>query len=269
MSLDAGEPLYAAAYPGPTRTLAGDMVGSLEVVAAPGHTPGPSAGRRRDHDEPALPAGQHGHMGPREPSSRAPAPCARWTRPRSPRDTARRCEHRVGHGRRAGVRLADAPRRARHRPRGRRRRWQGRRGPSTPSPWHAWPPAWACTLPSLYDHINSRHGGLLRALAVRGAARADSRVARRRGHGGLTARPTAPTRTPIRGCTRPACGGSGAGRRRAPGSRPGRRGLRVLRAWALKATTPSTRRAPSASAVHRLRYCTCHLTPPSSASSRR
>ena len=47
MSLDPGEPQskISGSYPGaktpPTRTLvAGDMVGSLEVVAAPGHTPG-------------------------------------------------------------------------------------------------------------------------------------------------------------------------------------------------------------------------------------
>jgi glyoxylase-like metal-dependent hydrolase (beta-lactamase superfamily II) len=47
MSLDPGEPQgkLRGSYPGakthPTRTLApGDMVGSLEVVAAPGHTPG-------------------------------------------------------------------------------------------------------------------------------------------------------------------------------------------------------------------------------------
>src|SRR6476620_12598709 len=47
MSLDPGEPQrkLRGSYPGartqPTRTVAaGDMVGSLEVVAAPGHTPG-------------------------------------------------------------------------------------------------------------------------------------------------------------------------------------------------------------------------------------
>jgi glyoxylase-like metal-dependent hydrolase (beta-lactamase superfamily II) len=47
MSLDPGEPddKLRGSYPGaatrPTRTLeAGDMVGSLEVVASPGHTPG-------------------------------------------------------------------------------------------------------------------------------------------------------------------------------------------------------------------------------------
>jgi glyoxylase-like metal-dependent hydrolase (beta-lactamase superfamily II) len=47
MTLDPGEPQskLSGSYPGakttPTRTLAaGDMVGSLEVVAAPGHTPG-------------------------------------------------------------------------------------------------------------------------------------------------------------------------------------------------------------------------------------
>jgi glyoxylase-like metal-dependent hydrolase (beta-lactamase superfamily II) len=47
MSLDPGEPQrkLRGSYPGartrPTRTLAaGDLVGSLEVVAAPGHTPG-------------------------------------------------------------------------------------------------------------------------------------------------------------------------------------------------------------------------------------
>jgi glyoxylase-like metal-dependent hydrolase (beta-lactamase superfamily II) len=47
MSLDPGEPQrklrgsYTGAETRPTRALAaGDMVGSLEVVAAPGHTPG-------------------------------------------------------------------------------------------------------------------------------------------------------------------------------------------------------------------------------------
>ena len=88
----------------PTRTLAaGDMVGSLEVVAAPGHTPGHVAFfDRRDGtllcgdayttlggvattDKVRLPFPlARWRRGTPRPSSRAPAPCARWSRPPGP-----------------------------------------------------------------------------------------------------------------------------------------------------------------------------------------
>ena len=134
--LDPGEPgKLRGSYPGaetrPTRTVeAGDRIGSLEVVAAPGHTPGHVAfldvrdqhpllrrrlldPRRRGHlgqAEPALPAPGPRHVAPadraRERARPAGAgPGAARTRPRPGRRAARR---RHGRRDREGVLSAGA-----------------------------------------------------------------------------------------------------------------------------------------------------------------
>ena len=145
-------------YPGaetrPTRTLAaGRPVGSLEVVAAPGHTPGHVAffdTPRRARCCAATRTRRSAASRPRD-KVRLPFPLASmatWD-PATELESARALralepaaagpghgKHRRGagsrHGRRdrQGVRLADAARRARHRSRRRRRgRDRGRRGP--------------------------------------------------------------------------------------------------------------------------------------------
>ncbi len=94
----------------PTRLLDdGDRVGSLRVVAAPGHTPGHIALRRRARrhadrrrrlldarrrlddrpDQPAVPARRHVDVGSRRRPTAPPRRCARSIRPHSPPGTGR------------------------------------------------------------------------------------------------------------------------------------------------------------------------------------
>ena len=270
MSLDPGEPQrkLRGSYPGaktrPTRTLAaGDMVGSLEVVAAPGHTPGHVAFfDRRDGTllcgdayttlggvattdkvrlpfplasmatwDPATELESARALRALEPAALAPGPRAassrrrrpRWT-PRSPRRPPSRCRARG----------------------------------STPSAWSTPRRAIAdaegldaVTLarvagglgvraPSLYNHVDGR-AGLLRALALRGvreltAALRDAavgRVGRRRARRHRARLPRLRAR-PSRALRRQR-GRAGARRRRAPGGRGGDRRRRLRRAARLVA----------------------------------
>ena len=197
MTLDPGEEQgkLRGGYPGaetrPTRTLAaGDRVGSLEVLAAPGHTPGPDrlprharphallrrrlrdARRRGDHREAllALPAARARHLAP--PDRAGVRAGAARARPRAPRARARQ-------GRRVARRRRWTPRSRAGAPEPCRAAGStARRSSTRPSTLADADGLEAVTLarvahalgvkpPSLYNHVDGRDG-LVRAIALRG-----------------------------------------------------------------------------------------------------
>ena len=208
MSLDPGEPQdkLRGSYrgrrrPTPTRTIEpGERIGSLEVVAAPGHTPGQVAlldtrdrtlycadaystlGGVATTAKPywrfPLPAWRPGTSRPR---SRPPRRCARSTQRGSPRATARWSRRRAP---RWTARSRAGPDRGTPRA-GPRGRWSTRRSAIADADGLE-----AVTLarvaaalgvrsPSLYNHVDGRDG-LIRAIAARATRELADRAAPRR-----------------------------------------------------------------------------------------
>ena len=222
------------------------------------------ARRRRHHreDQPALPARRHGDLAPRRPSSRAPAPCARSSRPGWRPATARSSRRpRRGDGRgdrqgrrepvpRAGLdteRVVDA--------RGRDRR---RRGPRRASRWRGWPAGSASGRRRSTTTSTAARRAPARARPAR-RARAHRRAARRRRRARGARRPRRDgARLPRLRARPPGLYAAGVARARDPTTpsiarprrRPSTSSSPCCAAGTSRATTRSTPRAPFRSAVH-------------------
>ena len=313
MSLDPGEPQrkLRGSFPGaktrPTRTLAaGDRSARSRSSPRPATRPAtsPSSTRRdrtllcgdafttlggvatTDKVRPAASRWPAWPPGTGRPSSRAPARCARWTRRGWRPATARSSRRPPPRWTRRSPRrrLADAARRAGHRPRGRRRgRDRRRRGPGRGHPRAGGRRARRARRLALQPRRRPRRPAARGGPARRARARPPRCATPRSADRAPTPSPPRPRLPPLRerasGPLRGQRGRAGARRRRASGGRAGAVDvvIAVLRGWRLEADDAVHAARAFRSAVHGFVLLEASggfgipstSTPPSTASSRR